>query len=165
MTGWAKRPTEVAYNLNPAYCGWLLREAAEGYVGEKPAGMPFPLAFLVLPLVLHRATRETLPKSTVTTLHAWLQARPEARLGFASRARQLAPVTREAIVLAGSLDRLGFGDGGTLLATGKLGKGKAALLERSSTMKASVQKAKLVGKWFAEAGEPATVFHMWGVRP
>lgn len=127
--------------------------------------MPFPLAFLVLPLVLHRATRESLPKTTATALHAWLQARPEARLGFAARARQLAPVTREAILLSGSLGRLGFGDGGTLLPAGKLGKGKAALLERSHSIKASVQKTKLVGKWFAEAGEPATVYHMWGVRP
>jgi hypothetical protein len=165
MNDWMKRPTEVAYNLNPAFCGWLLREAAEGYAEVKPAGMPFALAFLVLPVVLHRTTRVALPRSTVTALHAWLRDNPEAHLGFAARARQLVPFAREGVIIAGSLGLMVFTDAGTLVSAGKLGKGKAALLARSAQVKSCVGKAKMVGKWFAEAGEPQTVFHMWDVSP
>ena len=49
--------------------------------------------------------------------------------------------------------------------TGKLGRGKAALLDNSEEMKDSQTKAKFVGRWFASAGELATVFQMWGVCP
>jgi hypothetical protein len=27
------------------------------------------------------------------------------------------------------------------------------------------RKAEFVGRWFAQAGEVSTIFHMWGVRP
>lgn len=165
MTEWTKRPTEVAYNLNPAFCGWLLREAALGYAEVKPAGMPFALAFLVLPVLLHRPTREALPRSTVTALHAWLREHPEARVGFAARARQLVPFAREGIILAGSVGLLSLTETGVLVAGGELQRGKTALLKRSAQVKSAVGKAGMFGKWFAEAGEPKTVYHMWSVSP
>ncbi|MBX9579947.1 MAG: hypothetical protein K2X87_06525 [Gemmataceae bacterium] len=165
MNDWARRSPEVAYSLNPAYCGWLVREAAEGYAGVRPAGLPYPLALLVLPVVLHGPTRAALPRSTATALQPWLKDRPEALLGFAGRAEQLAPVTREAIVFAGARGLLAFTDDGRLVAAGKLARGKAAVLALSESLKATVQKAGLVGKWFAEAGEPADVYQMWNVRP
>lgn len=159
------RPAEVANSLNPAWCGWLLREAAGGYAGVKPAGMPFALSFLVLPVVLHRRTRDALPRSTATAMHAWLRARPDVLPGFAARAARLAPFVREALLFAGSLGLLSFADGGLLVPAGELRRGKATVLARSQTMKVSVRKAGLVGELLAEAGEPATVFQMWGVRP
>ena len=62
MKAWAGRPTELAYLFNPAFCGWVLREAVAGYASVKPAGLPLPLAFLILPVVLHRVTRELVPR-------------------------------------------------------------------------------------------------------
>lgn len=53
----------------------------------------------------------------------------------------------------------------TLVATGKLKPGKASLLAASEQVKACASKAGLVGKWFAGAGDAATVYQMWGVRP
>ena len=80
MKPWAERPTELAYLFNPAYCGLLLREAIDGYNAEKPEGMFFPLAFLVLPVVLHRHTRELLPRGITTALQPWLQEHPQVHV-------------------------------------------------------------------------------------
>ena len=165
MKTWAERPTELAYLFNPAFCGWALREAFEGYASVRPAGMPLPLAFLILPIVLHRETRERVPRAVTTTLHVWLQEHPEARVTFAERARELATFTREALIFLGSLGQLRVADDGAVLAHGKLGRGKAPLLRESQELGEILAAAKFAGRWFAHAGEPATVFQMWGVCP
>jgi hypothetical protein len=165
MKTWAERPTELAYLLNPAFCGWLLREAAEGYTSVKPAGMPLPLAFLILPVVLHQATRSRVPAAVTTKLHVWLQEHPEVRVNFAERTKELAPFTREALLFLVARGQLQVADDGAVTVLGKLGRGKAMLLEHSDEMKESLSRAKFVGRWFATAGEPATVFQNWGVCP
>ncbi len=165
MKTWSTRPTELAYLFNPAYCGWVLREAIEGYSSVKPDGMPLPMAYLVLPVVLHRATRDLLPRGVATTLHGWLQVHPELRINFADRTKELAQFTREAVLFLGVRGQLRVGEGGAVTVAGKLGGGKAALLENSEEIVESLSKAKFVGRWFASAGEPTTVFQMWGVCP
>jgi hypothetical protein len=165
MKTWAERPTELAYLLNPAFCGWLLREAVEGYTSVKPARMPLPLAFLILPVVLHQATRGQVPAAVTTKLHVWLQEHPEVRVNFAERTKELAPFTREALLFLVARGQLQVADDGAVTVVGKLGRGKAGLLEHSEEMKESLSRAKFIGRWFATAGEPATVFQNWGVCP
>ena len=70
---WSERPIEIAHLLNPAFCSTLLFESITGYKQENGSGMPFATAFLVLPVVLHKPTRDHLPKSIATKLHAWIQ--------------------------------------------------------------------------------------------
>ena len=73
MKRWSERPPEVAHLFNPAFCALLLREAVRGFAEVSPSGMPHPLVFLLLPIVLHKATRESLPGSITTKMHPWLQ--------------------------------------------------------------------------------------------
>jgi hypothetical protein len=165
MKEWSERPTEVANNFNPAFCGWLLREAAEGYCTAASAGLPFPLVFLILPVVLHRPTREALPRGIVTALHPWLREHPEVRVGLAERAGQLTTIAREAVLFLSAHSLITLTDEGALVPSGKMARGKAPILAASEEVKACVSKAKMVGAWFAVAGDAVTVFQMWGVRP
>lgn len=165
MKSWSDRPTELAYLFNPAYCGWLLREATDGYASEVTGGMPLPLAFLALPLVLHKPTRDLLPRSVASVLLVWLQEHPEVRVGVAERTRELAPFTREALLFLGARGHLVVSDEGCLTTGGKLGRGKTALVARSGDLKDALQKAKFVGRWFAAAGTAAAVFQALGVCP
>src|SRR5262245_49158841 len=118
MKPWASRPTELAYLFNPAFCGWVLREAVEGYVSVKPAGMPLALSFLILPLVFHRSTRELIPAAVTTRFHVWLQEHPEVRVNFAERTRELAPFTREALLFLASWAQLHVADDGAITVAG-----------------------------------------------
>ncbi len=111
MIVWSERPTEVANLLNPAFAGALLRTSVEGYIEEAESGMPFEVAFLVLPFCLHTGTSTRLPISaSATPLHTWIQ-RDENRdvlISFSGRVSALVPFTREAMLFAASRDVLVF---------------------------------------------------------
>lgn len=165
MKEWLERPTEIGNNFNPAFCGWLLHEAVQGYCSATNSGMPFSLIFLILPVVLHRPTRNMLPRSTATALHPWLRAHPEAKIGLAERVSQLATITREATLFLSVRGLLAVTDDAALTVAGKLGRGKASIMDASEELRICVGRSKMVGAWFAAAGDAATIFQMWGVRP
>jgi Family of unknown function (DUF6521) len=46
---WTGRPREEANLLNPAFCCTALTSSIVGYMGVDAEGMPYPLAFMILP--------------------------------------------------------------------------------------------------------------------
>lgn len=165
MTVWADRSHEERALLNPSFCAMLLWHAARGHAAEENVPLSFEESFLVLPFVLHRETRETLPRSGRTSLAAWLDEYPLARGRVASRARFLLPFTKEALTFGGAhgLVRL---DSGRLHAAPDWQRGVNRVLRASSDeVKSCANRAAFVGKWFAQAGNAATVLALIGVRP
>lgn len=161
MTGfaWATRSHEERALLNPAYCGQLLLAAAAEY-GD--AGFPFPLSFFVLPLVLHKKTREALPSTIRTSILIWLQRNPDVKVGFEERVTKTSPVTREAVAFLMRHQKLEVLTGGTLRVRDPL---RAEKDPGSEEIKESLLKARFVGRWLQRAGTPATVFALFGIRP
>lgn len=165
MTVWADRSHEERALLNPSFCVNLLWHAARGHAAEGNIALSFEESFLVLPFVLHRETRETLPRSSRTSLAVWLEENPLARGRVASRARLLVPFTKEALMFGGvhGLIRL---DGGRLRAEATWKRAVSqTLTESSDEVKGCAKRAVFIGKWFAHAGSAATVLALIGVRP
>lgn len=164
MKRWEERTIEEAHLLNPAFCCAVLSASVVGYTSEASAGLPFPLSFLVLPTTLHKHTRESLPRDTRTSLAAWLQQNCEARVGFAQRVIAVRPHTREAILF-------GTTHGWLTMSGGLLAPTINELVINKSTQsleteaRECLRRAAFVGKWFARAGNAATVMALWGVRP
>jgi len=146
--------------LNPGFCANLIWHAATG--GR--AALSFEESFLVLPMVLHRATREALPRSTRTSLAVWLEENPLSRSRIAKRARALGPFTKEALMLGGVHGLYGFQSGKLVPSPSWRRKVNRALGE-SAEVSECAKKAMFVGKWFAEVGSAATVMALIGVRP
>ena len=71
MNKWDMRTHEVAYLLNPAFCGRILYSTIKTYNEILNRAFPFPLIYLVLPLVLHKQTRINI--SSRTQLLVWVQ--------------------------------------------------------------------------------------------
>jgi hypothetical protein len=168
MKPWWERPVELANLLNPAFCGFLVRSAVTSYTEVRPEGMPFALAFLVLPLVLHMNTRDALPASISTTLIAWLEAHPEVRVDFDARVRSLTAFTREAVIFLMHRRLITFTDGAMRLGSSELVGSQAAIdrmIRGSEETAACVRRARLVGRWLAQSGDAATVYALFGVRP
>ena len=97
MIAWDELPTEISHLLNPAFCALILHSGVDAYVGESEQPMPFPLAYLILPIVLHEDTRQLLPIAKTTTMHAWLQRYPQVRVGFVERATRLVEFSNEGL--------------------------------------------------------------------
>lgn len=157
MTLWEDRPQVAAVMLNPAVCSVLIAESARAYADQAEAeAMPLPLAFLVLPLVLHRPTRNVLPRDTRTYLTVWLDRNPVLRASFPARAEALVEHGREA---------LRFGLRNTLLQLDGGGVASRVRATDSTVPKDLSRAARLAGRWFQLSGPAPTVFQALGVRP
>lgn len=162
MKPWTERPIEIAHLLNPAFCSILLREAVEGYFQESDANMPYVLSFLVLPIVLHKPTRDLLPRSISTKLHSWIQENQSALVGFVDRVRWTIPYTKEAITYAAAADLILISEEGKF---SSIKKRQKKLWSKTSEPFFCKKKALFVGRWFSLAGDLATIMAMWGIRP
>jgi hypothetical protein len=151
----------AAAMLNPALLASVIAAAAEEYTRANGGAMPSSLAFLVAPLVLHRGTREALPKRTSTHWTTWLSRNPVLRAGFPPRARSLAGPVRDGL-------RFGLAHGAlSVTASGGL-QGRLvphARPEEIGDMPAVLHAAGFVGKWLTKFDQPATAYALLGVAP
>lgn len=167
MQPWSRRAVEEANLFNPAFGATLIAKGV-GEFGKKASGRPmaFALAFLVLPIILHRATREALPNSTVTSLLSWLQENREQLVEFSSRVRRLKPITQESLMFGIAHRAIEVSDGGGLVSGARriLSTKKGAEFF-TPEVEGCMDRAAFVGRWFATAGTPATILAAWGVIP
>jgi hypothetical protein len=165
MTAWKNRSWEEKTLLSPNFCALLLWHAAGGYSTVGGDRLRFDLSFLVLPFVLHRDTREALPKAVTTSLPVWLDENPLWRARIADRARMLVPFTKEGLMFGGLHGLLDLG-GGTVGQKPDWKKKIAAELRQSSDeVRGCAKRAEFVGKWFAKGGSAGTVMATVGVMP
>lgn len=161
MNAWHHRPAEERALLNPSFCSVLLWHAALGY--ELP--LPVELAFVILPIVLHRETRESLPGKLTTSLAVWLNDNPLRRSQIADRATTLVDFSREALMFGGQHGLLRF-QGVVIVANAERKKVVTSTLKDSSQeVLACVRRSEFTGRWLAKAGSPNTVMALLGVRP
>lgn len=124
---------------------------------------PYPLAFLVLPIVLHKWTRESIAPNTREQMHVWLQAHQDMRVGFADRARQMVPHTKEALSFMFQVNALAVNNSAEL----GLVRGQQRRVDGQDNGEIAdcYRKSAILGRWFARAGSAANIYTMWGVKP
>lgn len=162
MKGWNKRTHEVAYLLNPAFCGRILYASIKEYESKTKRAFPFPLIYLILPLVLHKATREHIDSRT--QLWQWVQKYPCFLIDFPQRAHDLVQITNEAIEFLLQTKKIRLTPNGELetpASTRALSKVKYVDDEIVECLK----KSEHIARWFASSGKVETVYICLGVRP
>lgn len=165
MIAWEERAWEEQSLLNPCFCSNLLWHAATGYESDSECLLSLEEAFLVLPMVLHEQTRQSLPKTTRTSLAVWLQSHPLLASRIATRATFLVPYTKEALLFAGTRTLIDFTNT-KIHANGRLKRTiNCALKDSSDEVRTCAKRALFVGRWFAASGGPTTVLAMMGVKP
>ncbi len=162
---WNDRPTEVAYLLNPAFTGVLMRLAVDGYKRESSRPMSFAMAFFVLPFSLHQRTGERLPAKATTNVEQWIQDNRDILVTFQSRMRTLVPFTKEGIVFAGQRGIISFDTEGKLAAGSYNLRGFAPLKRENPSIAKIFDRATFVGRWLGLSGSPVTLYSMLGVTP
>jgi hypothetical protein len=162
MKKWTERPAEVAHLLNPAFCSRLLYGTIRSYNDEVQRGLPFSLVYLVLPLLLHKATRQSINSRTQFLI--WQQRNEHLLVYFAERAEQLVQITNEAMEFLLHTGYISVNQSGELMATPTkraLHKTKFA----DEEIKECITKSEHIAKWFARAGKAETIYITLGVRP
>jgi hypothetical protein len=164
LAPWSQRPLEQARLLNPAFVGTLLWSCARAYQTTAAQSQPYGLSFLVVPVVLHKSTRERLPPTTRTSIVAWVGENPRVVVGFAERARSLVPLVKEAVLFASNGGLLRVQESRVVAEVRPRSMSRFER-EASDEVKICLKKAEFIGKWFALSGDYTTVMALWGVAP
>ncbi len=167
MIHWSERPPEEQRLLNPSFCTLLLWHSARAHadIGNNRVGIEFEKCFLVLPIILHREIRESLPRMVTTSLPIWLGNNPLAPSTIADRARLLVPFTKDALRFGGIHGILQFEQ--SIVKANPDWKKKIirTLRDSSDEVRNCATRAEFLGKWFSRAGNAETVLSLLGVKP
>ena len=162
MKPWNQRPREVRTLFNPAFCGLVLARGMEGFMEAANRPMPFSLTLLILPLCLHKRTRDQLKAANRSYLTSILQDHPEIRVDLAQRARGLMPYTMEAFGYLMACDVITIDDAGAIaLKTEMVRKN----LSGSQDTKDCQTVARSLGKKLALLNDRVTIYTTLGIRP
>ena len=161
---WAERPVEEARIFNPAFCGELIGRTVGEYHRTRQAALGMVTAFLILPLTLHKPTREALPRRANTAYAGWVAEHLVLLAEMPDRTRRLRAVSREAMLFAVRHQLLAI-EGGGLLPGAKPVRFRARLAVSTDEVNAVRSAAGLLGRWFAGQGTQTSILRGMGVAP
>ena len=162
MKRWDRRPIEIRNLFNPAFCGLVLFRALHGYEEEDARGMPFSLSLLVLPLCLHKDSREVIANSSRSYLLKTAEKNQQVMIGFADRVTQMLPYAFEGFGLLMERGCLIVAEDGRIQTVpDKVRKTIKGTDETVSCQRA----ARIVGREFARIADRVTVYTTFGIRP
>ncbi len=163
MEQWSKRSIEVASLLNPAFCASLVYLAIKEYSKKVSSGMPFSLMYLILPILLHKTTREDI--NSKTNMVKWLQNRPELLIGFSKRVNSLIDCTNETIEFLLSHEVAKIVDAKFQIINNLSPNLMRVNAEKNKEMKDCYLKAEHLGRWFTNMKSQENIYIAWGIRP
>jgi len=162
MRRWDQRPFEIRNLFNPAFCGLILFRALHGYEEVDTRGMPFSLSLLVLPLCLHKDSREVIASNPRSYLLKTVEKNHQIIVGFADRVTQMLPYAFEGFGLLMERGCITVADDGRIQTVPK----KISKTVNGTAETVACQKvARIVGKEFARIADRATIYVTLGIRP
>lgn len=162
MKPWNQRPREIRNLFNPAFCGLVLARGVEGFINTANRPMPFSLTFVILPLCLHKRTREQIKEANRAYFTKILQDHPEIRVDLARRARGLLPYTMEAFAYLMSCGVIVVDEsGGIALKDNTVRRS----IVGSQDTKDCQTVARSLGRKLALINDRVTIYTTLGIRP
>ena len=162
MNRWDRRPIEIRNLFNPAFCGLVLFRAMQGYEEEDPRGIPFSLSLLILPLCLHKDSREVIAASSRSYLLKITEKNPQVQVGFSDRVAAMLPYALEGFGLLIERGCISVEDDGRIRTVpDKVRKSVTGTDETKSCQRV----ARFLGKEFARTADRVTIYTTFGIRP
>jgi hypothetical protein len=142
----------------------MIYRAAAAYHGLRDLPFSLALTFLVLPIILHKPTRDQLPKKANATFVGWAAEHGRLLAGLPDRATRLLPVSREALLFLLQNGVMRIQQGGIVV-----GENPIRLSARPSAVTGETDEARrsagLLGRWFANQGQATSIMGILGVAP
>jgi hypothetical protein len=162
MRHWHLRPIEVRNLFNPAFCGLVLHRALAAFQELDGRGMPFSTTLLVLPLSLHRQSREALKKGSRSYFLKVMAEHPELLVDFPRRCTDMLPYTLEGHGMLMQMGVLNVQPNGHLTVTSQ---GVRKSISGTDESKDAQRVAAFLGKQFAHIGHSSTIYTTMSIRP
>lgn len=164
MKNWEERSIITANLLNPAFCGEVIRRTISSYNDNEDNELfPFSLVFLILPIVLHKKTRENMPMRSSTYFHSWVEEHEFLFIDFAERANQLNPFTKESLLFLLQHEAVNIANDGKI--TINPYRKKTPKGENLDEIMEIYHKTELLGKWLRLTGNEQTIYMFLKIRP
>jgi len=160
LPNWEDRPLTIANLLNPAFCGEVIRRCITEFQKINNAGLPFQLAFLILPIILNKSVRESLPKTSLKNFVAWIEENQILKKDLPNIIKNIVPYSKEAIMFLMMYRVVKINESGNFEA---ITKNKPITEENEVTE--CYRKAEILGKLFAKAGTSQFIFINLSVKP
>ena len=161
---WALRSAEEARIFNPAFCSELISRTVDEYHRTGKTPLSYMAAFLVLPLTLHKPTREVLPRRANTAFAGWVAEQAPLLVELPERTKRLQPISREALLFALRYELLSL-DGAGLLPGANAFPRNVQLKVTTDEVTAVRSASALLGRWFARQGAQISVLRGLGITP
>lgn len=150
--------------LNPAFCGKIILLAIEEYNKINASkGIPYSLLILVLPLLLVKEIRETLPASSKAKFFEWTQTNAFQLMNFHKVVQGYMPYTEEALMFLFSLNILKIEKNGFINISEYhyIKKWDTSISELNEIF----TKAKFLGKWFGTVNDELMIYLHLKIKP
>lgn len=161
---WRNRPAEEARIFNPAFCAELIARATGEYYRMRKSPIDFAVAFLILPLLLHKGMCDALPRRSNVAFAGWVADHGTLLAETPDRTKRLRPISREAIMFAIQHQALQL-KGGGLLPGAKPINMKSQLEITTNGVDELRRVAAQLGRWFAAQGNQVAILQGMGVMP
>ncbi|MCB0382450.1 MAG: hypothetical protein KDD05_03900 [Psychroserpens sp.] len=160
---WENRTAILANLLNPAFCGEIIRRFIKAYNDKSDKQASFILCFIVLPILLHKETREQLPKTTNTHLLTWIDSKDALFIDFPSRVKNMKTYTKEALMFLLYQEAIIFNVEARIETTAFRKKRHNG--EGTEEVDEIFKKAEFLGKWLTKAEDIKTLFSFLRITP
>lgn len=162
-TKWTDRNTIVANLFNPAFCGEIIRIVAKEYNKHTNTKFPFAFSFIILPILLHKETRERLPKTTKTYFFVWIEQNDKLFFDFSKRAKSMVKFTKEALSFAIVYKKISLTENGEIETSAEhVNYYKKEEYEEYDEI---LKKAGMLGKWLSFTSDVKSIYSFLRITP
>lgn len=164
MEQWENRSPIAANLLNPAFCGEIIRRTITAYNdNDEKLLFSYSLMPLVLPILLHKKTRDKMPMRSSTYFHHWVDENEPLFLNLADRVKELLPYSKEALMFLLSHRCASITDDGKIEIQNYRKRNLRG--ENTDEVQSIFKKAELLGKWLRLTGNEQTIYMFLKIRP
>ncbi|KPA16463.1 hypothetical protein MHK_003322 [Candidatus Magnetomorum sp. HK-1] len=167
MKAWKDRCIEEANLFNPAFICIISYQCIKGYCETAQGGTPYILPFVVTPLILHKNTRESLPKNVNAIVSSWITNidHSHVRIGYPERIQSIVPYVKESLSFALINKLIEVDNDGSLYVNQNVKIPSTINHDTSGEVIGCYNRAFFCGRWFAKSGNIETILALLGVRP
>jgi len=160
---WTERNTIVANLFNPAFCGEIIRATAKEYNKHTKTKFPYAFAFIVLPIVLHKPTRERMPRSVRTYFFVWVEKNDDLFFDFSKRTRSMVKYTKEALSFLLAHNKIEFNEDAEIIASDE--RVKKINKEEYQEYNEILKRAEMLGKWLSSTSDVKSIYSFLRITP